>query len=579
MPQKLNICLLLQHPHPTMKSFTQCSDLESTVLAKRSRSDYDFSNHADRKRQRSMPLPNPAVAIAHCEELVSILLERLPEHARTNGISPKAALSAEYSPRLLHLVEDIAATLQCIDQTRSSSKIHIAEAAFERDAVVPSIYSELQLASDTSAKVSPLLLQKPLLSDQAVPVLPTSSKGVYNADTEIAISRIFELGKVDAVRNPHISAHTPHHGPSVITMSGFGQLGRFGNQMLQYLFLRVYAERHNICEIQVPQWVGAQLFGHKNQSVERAFPPVVEYRETLANSTFTTDFIDYVKKCNPDHDVQELHPVVLGDNIGNEALANVDIWGWFQWHTSHFAGYKQLIQDTFTPVPKLKEHLENIFSKQVRFRDGKKRTVVGLHLRLGDYQNIAASSFGYCAPTSWYLKWLSEIWETLDNPVLFVASDDINAVLRDFAAYNPVTADSIDMKMPTEMKGVKAGFFPDWFGLTQCDVLAISNSTFSFSACLMNTLSNTQFFRAHYNGAMEKFQPWNADPIIHRDTNKAGLAAALETLQVVYNTQGSRGLAKNLLYEIPYYAVRSAIMKAVLWRQSRVKLSETRVSV
>jgi Glycosyl transferase family 11 len=400
-------------------------------------------------------------------------------------------------------------------------------------------------------------------------VAPLETSKAYNKDTEIAISRIFDLGKVAAVQNPGIPPFAPYHGPSVVSMSGFGELGRFGNQVLQYAFLRIYAARHSISQVQVPAWVGSGLFGLQDRPVQRALPAVIEYRGAKANSTFTTEFMDYIAASNQGHDVPSVGPSTLDAAVDSKTCpVNVDLWGWFQWHTSSYAPFKRLIQDTFSPVPVLDRHLTEIFNRELRFRGGMRRTVVGLHLRLGDYKNISASSFGYCAPTSWYLEWLAKIWPTLENPILFVASDDIDAVLRDFVAYSPMTADMIGLDMPQSMSALKAGFYPDWWGLTQCDRLAISNSTFSFTACMMNEQPQAQFFRAHYADRIVAFDPWNSDPIVHRDMGGGGLTNAFSTLKVVYDTQGTSGLVRNMLFEIPYYGIRAGIMKAVLWRET-----------
>lgn len=542
------------------------------------------------KRKRQDTLQQRAQQVI---EIRQLLLNKVNSHIPTNDDSlVDKVLSEEYSPRIVQLLHSIA---KGVEPTFEKENTHANLDGISKDAVVPcfdalvpsndltneavvprrtsshmllvpSAEGSITVPTDTIASVPTLNNQK------ATPAKPEHA-AVYNKDTEIAISRIFSLGKVATVADPSIPVHAPYQGPSVITMTGFGELGRWGNQVLQYVFLKCYAARYGIVEIQVPSWVGASLFGFEDRPVQRAFPPVVEFRGTLANSTFTTEFIDYVKRSNADSNVPELNYDILDTTMVdlNEGYKNVDIWGWFQWHTSHFRAYKSLIQSTFSPIPVVSSHMNNIFDQRIRYKGGVKRTVVGLHLRLGDYQNIAASSFGYCAPTDWYLEWLQKIWPTLENPVLFVASDDINAVLTDFADYDPITADSVGLSLPEEMKGTKAGFFPDWFSLTQCDVLAISNSTFSFSACMMNQQANLRCFRAHYLGEMIEFDPWNSDPIIHRDMSRNGLAQAIETLQVLYNTQGSKGVARNLFYELPYYGLRAAVMKAVLWKQSYVK--------
>lgn len=589
------------------------------LLAKRARMHSVKSSMIDDPKSKRIHIDRTATSVDtqengfnDCVELCSLLLEKTGADVKKTDVSMlDQALTDAYSPRVVELLTKIAGALDKngifdgdSDITESSDDDEMIPMKHV-DAVVPSATRENRhhqvVTKKTDALVPAAVVprshefkKQSRSKDAVVPMgsnweqvrntkkvsLPTKnsisptalvpnneSAPVYKNETEIAISRIFDLGKVASVQDPSIKADAPYDGPSVITMTGFGELGRFGNQVLQYMFMQCYAKKYNISEIQVPSWVGAALFGLTDRPVQRAFPSVVEFRGTVANSTFTTDFIDYVKRSNGNRVVPELYPSMLADNE-NARFENVDIWGWFQWHTSYVAPYKKLIQETFKPVPTISAHLESAFDKNVRYIGGKKRTVVGLHLRLGDYKNIAASSFGYCAPTEWYLNWLAEIWPTLENPVLFVASDDVESVLRDFKDYSPITADSAGITLPAEMKTLKAGFFPDWWCLTQCDVLAISNSTFSFSACMMNTRTNAQFFRAHYSGTMVEIDPWNADPIVHRDMNKAGISSALETLQVVYRTQGSRGLAKNLLYELPYYGLRSAIMKAVLWRQA-----------
>lgn len=522
----------------------------------------DHTTDPSAKRQRK----TVEVTRRQCNELRALLL--LKDGVDISTVDPMKIpqlLEKAYSPRLNVLLDALAAIPEGANTPSDASDISVPSDDDE-DALVPSIP-----IVGPPPLVPSIALAKPVVHAKPdVQVSPDAPRTAYKSETEIAISRIFDLGKVANVQDPSISATAPYVGPSVVSMSGFGELGRWGNQVLQYLFLKCYAARHNIEEIQTPGWVGASLFGLKDRPVQRALPPVIEFRETMANSTFTTDLLDYVCASNPEMEVAELSPAVLGEDV-KDAPRNVDIWGWYQWHTKHFAEFKPLIQDTFQAVPEIHEEMAQSFDKNIRHRGGKKRTVVGLHMRLGDYKNIAASSFGYCAPSEWYLSWLQRIWPTLENPVLFVASDDSASVLRDFAEFDPVTAESAGVEMPSTAADLKAGFFPDWFCLTQCDVLAISNSTFSFSACLMNRREKARFFRAHYHGVMEEMNPWNAEPIVHRDMNKIGLSGMVETLQIVYNTQGSVALAKNLFYELPYYGLRSAIMKAVLWRQAANK--------
>jgi hypothetical protein len=532
-------------------------------------------------------------------ELAALLLQAKAAHvlATNDPAAIVAAIEKEYSPRVAQLLARISAGLHAGKGPCDDAEWEDAFSGTDSDdAAVPG----------TSGRAVPVVAADAVaLDDQCVPgggapfaarplppVVPVSDEScsegeedvsmgdagderdlvlggeAYKKETEIALSRIFELGKVAAVVDPTIAPYAEYRGPSVVTMSGFGELGRFGNQVLQYAFLRVYQARHSVSEVQVPAWVGAGLFGLENRLVQRALPAVVETREAKANSTFTGEFMEYIKASNAGREVAEVQASDIGAAAAGGGV-NVDFWGWFQWHTSCYEGHKSLIQDVFTPVPAIERSMTDTFNHQLRWRGGVRRTVVGLHLRLGDYQNIAASSFGYCAPTAWYLELLAKLWPTLENPVLFVASDELGAVLRDFAAFQPLTADDVGIVLPESAAGLRAGFFPDWWSLTQCDVLAISNSTFSFTACMMNKVPGARFYRAHYADRMVAFDPWDADPIVHRDMSGGGISTAVDTLKVVYNTQGTRGLVRNVLYELPYYGIRSAIMRAVLWKNAR----------
>ena len=390
-----------------------------------------------------------------------------------------------------------------------------------------------------------------------------ASHFAYKGETEIGASRIFSLGAVVPPVHPHVKPTEPYDGPPVITMTGFGELGRWGNQILQYAFLRILADKAH-AHIQVPRWVGAALFDLHDQPVQRALPAVVEYAGARANSTFTEQFMEYIRDSNGGREVPEVREEDLAPESPAKLL-NCDVWGWFQWHTRHYRPHRELLRSTFAVNARLAQQLDAAIWRCLR-KEGRRGpvTLVGCHLRLGDYKNIAASTFGYCAPTSWYLEWLAHIWPQLENPVLFVASDDVDAVLRDFREYHPVTTDMLGIEMPAEWKHLGAGFFPDWYTLTQCDVLAISNSTFSFTACMFNQRDGSltgelpRYYRAHYADRMVPFDPWDAEPILHRR------GGTWDALQVLYQTQGSRAVVRNLLYEMPYYGLRDVIMKTVL---------------
>ncbi len=258
----------------------------------------------------------------------------------------------------------------------------------------------------------------------------------------------------------------------VITMSTLGKNGRFANQVFQYAFLKTYAKKHNL-EVRTPPWIGQGLFGHKDPPILRKLPLVKETTNELAEAVVPNT---------------------------KETFENVDFWGYFQYNTSYYAPHKNYFRSLFRPVPEI----ENKMSQLMNRLRSKGKTVVGIHLRRSDY------GYGhfFVAPSKWYKYWLQDLWYKLDEPVLFIASDEPEKVLGDFAEYNPVTSKDLGAELP------EAPFYPDFYILSKCDIVAISNSSFSFLACMLNERGKL-FYRPRLSAeALIRFEPWNSETIL-----------------------------------------------------------------
>ncbi|HEY9619623.1 MAG TPA: FkbM family methyltransferase [Crinalium sp.] len=281
-----------------------------------------------------------------------------------------------------------------------------------------------------------------------------------------------------------VETTTPYH-PSwgdafyvkkpVITMSTLGRNGRFANQFFQYAFLKTYAKLHNL-RVETSPWIGQYLFGQIDSEIAHPLPVVG----------------------NPDDSLPDLgESLLLG---APTPYQNVEFWGYFQYHTRFYVPHKAYIRSLFQPVPEVEEKLRSPL-QQLR---SKGKTVIGLHLRRGDYGYYPF----FIAPSQWYLDWLKGFWETLDEPVLFIASDEPETVVPDFADYHPITSQNLNIELP------EASFYPDFYLLSQCDVVAISNSSFSFAACMLNE-RGTCFFRPHRSTQkLIPFDPWNSEPLL-----------------------------------------------------------------
>ncbi len=249
----------------------------------------------------------------------------------------------------------------------------------------------------------------------------------------------------------------------LISMSQLGRYGRFGNQFFQYAFLKIYAMEHG-CQLELPaDWIGRRLFDVDNPPVTHSLTPVT--------------IKDWIKEKQPN-------------------LVQFDVLGYFQHPTGHYAPQKDYFRSLFRPRPKI----ETILRTRWDAITNRGKTVVGLHLRRGD--------FGYgifwIAPSQWYLDWLEKIWKDYEDPVLLIISDEPMKVLPDFAKYNPVILQNTTTMIPG------AEFYPDFWAMTQCDVLAISNSTYSFAASMLNERCKCFMRPEAFDKKLIPYDPWNS---------------------------------------------------------------------
>jgi len=269
----------------------------------------------------------------------------------------------------------------------------------------------------------------------------------------------------------------------VVSMSSLGENGRFGNQFFQYAFLKTYGLAHNL-NVENPPWIGQRIFQITDTPCSTTFAELREPDNDILNAT-------WLRQSPPP--------------------SNVDFWGYFQFHTSYYRPYREYLrslfrfnEDTLAKTEPLKARL---------LSQGK--TIVGIHLRRGDYRPYEATltderaAVIYRAPSDWYKEWLRGFWHTLDSPVLFIASDEPEQCRLDFADYPTVISSDLGEGVDGE-----ESFINDFYLLTQCHAVAISNSSFSFASCMLNTAA-TIFARPHLPSAkLVPFDPWNSNVLL-----------------------------------------------------------------
>ncbi len=279
----------------------------------------------------------------------------------------------------------------------------------------------------------------------------------------------------------------------VLQMTEFGRMGRWGNQIFQYSFLKTYAGRYDL-EVQIPAWIGEDLYGFHDARPDKGLYPVV--REKKIHGTDDT-VIPHLA----------------------EPLCNVNVEGWFQYHMSYYRPYKDYIQDLFGgPLPAVRERMAQPLEKLRR----RGETLVGLHIRRGD----TGVGFAYLTPLAWYQQLIERKFSSWPHPVLFIATEDISLV-ENFRRFNPLTVEDLGldlkkrpmanfdyMKHDLQRRDPRAlDFFPDWYLLQQCDVLLLPNSTFGFTAA-MTSRACRQVFRSDpaVGGFAELADWWDVMP-------------------------------------------------------------------
>lgn len=258
-----------------------------------------------------------------------------------------------------------------------------------------------------------------------------------------------------------------------LALTRLGSNGRFGNQILQYGIARLYAQRHGLT-LETPPWIGRHLFDLDDPLPGPALPRLSEGEAGLTA------------------------------NLGPEAKASAaghDVDGYFCDDTSALAPFADDFRACFTQGERWRQRMAQVSN---RLRDAG-NTIVALHLRRGDF---GWGQF-WIAPEAWYLDLLAGIWPRLDRPALYIATDD-PATLTAFVQYRPLTAASLGLE---PIRGVD--FLDDFQVLCVADILAISNSTFSFTASLLNKQA-TVFYRPDRTaGALISYNPWGAPALMH----------------------------------------------------------------
>ncbi len=374
----------------------------------------------------------------------------------------------------------------------------------------------------------------------------------------------------------------PADGPSepTLTMACLGHQGSWGNAVLQYVFLRCFSRAQGF-HWQTPRWIGSAI-------LDQADPPLSFRPPVVVGDGFSAHCAVFDRQAPFDRDLlraQHLaatrgrrylllrQPALASSDDLDWPFRHADLEGFFFARGGALAPHRELVQSLFRPAPAIAERAQAAVAT-LRAAAG---TLVGIHVRRSDFLTSGlVQSFELVTPTATYREWLDGIWPSLDRPRLLVCSDSPGEVLPAFARYQPITAAELGFTIdglvaPEEHAWSRGdhgvarapGFYPDWYLLSQCDMVAISNSSFSFSACLANARAR-RFMRPTFpTGALERFDPWQSEPLLFLPPTRSlpGLAAQRLRLTI----RGLRGEAARYWWRSGG-AILGAYLDALRWR-------------
>jgi hypothetical protein len=262
-------------------------------------------------------------------------------------------------------------------------------------------------------------------------------------------------------------------GADSVSMTMLGHLGRFGNQLWQYLFVRMYGLRNGLT-VKVPAWEGEELFG---------------FSDPRPDDDSRRPCMTFLGAGDDDLELWEI----------DDAPRNIDLKGYFQCVPPQWRPHRPFIRKLYGLKPQWRGAVERLNL----FLNSERRTLVTIHVRRGDYRVYQDKSpYFRLVPIEWYRTLLDEVWPNLERPLLHVATDEPETVSAAFGHYEQLDA----------------GFFADDFGipghlrdfvlLQEADCLMACNSSFSTMAAVVGKPGQKGFLADFRVRRFTPYDPW-----------------------------------------------------------------------
>lgn len=167
------------------------------------------------------------------------------------------------------------------------------------------------------------------------------------------------------------------------------------------------------------------------------------------------------------------------------------LFGYFFRDTPHLFEHREAITMHLRPA---ESHRCDIKDFLAAYRD-KKSTLVGVHIRRGDYRNYLGGKYYYDDAT--YARWMSQLEDSLPGPVQFLV-----------ASTDPIDADDFKSLQVIKAPGNIIG---DMFTLAECDLIMGPPSSFSGWASFQRLTPLLHLRERDQDARPELFAPLNLE--------------------------------------------------------------------
>ena len=287
----------------------------------------------------------------------------------------------------------------------------------------------------------------------------------------------------------------------ICSTNGFNIIqGWIGNKLFKYFTMISLAEKIG-ARIQIEPWLGDLVFNTDHDNLT-AIPTVFLNEESGHRGNYDPRQSNILNSVNEDS--KEIYDIASYCNTF--------------YHTSYFRDYKKQIMEQISFKKEIKESLDKEFDMLKAKLKFKHMFVV--NVRIGD--DYAAKHKFPMDGVKNFLRSVFSLEDIDEDWRLVVCADDPEKIRNSFDEFNPIfLKDHISHNISLEgighenslvetLKGSSLDFLPDYYAMTIADQLFCSESTFSYSAAMLNQNPLTGFWRVSIaRNIIENFDPWN----------------------------------------------------------------------